>query len=341
MDFKQQIPANKIRQTLFLSAILLLGILLFRQMNFMLSSFLGAITLFMVLRKPMYRLVYEKKWKKWVSASLLMLLSFLMIVLPFVWVGYVMADKISPIFNNPAMITETAKKIQVYVNDRLGMDILTEKNIEKITTKITEIVPPLLSSTASALMNIAIAYFLLWFLLIHAGEIERWLLKHLPFKPENRNVVLSEVKDSVMSNAIGLPIMGAIQGILAGIGFWIFGVADPLIWGIATGICSFIPFVGTMAAWMPLALLTFAAGDIVNGIGQTLWGFIVIGLSDNFVRMLLLKKIGNTHPLITLFGVIIGLNLFGFLGLIFGPLLISLFMLLIKIYIREFAHEAS
>lgn len=239
------------------------------------------------------------------------------------------------------MITETAKKIQVYVNDRLGMDILTEKNIEKITTKITEIVPPLLSSTASALMNIAIAYFLLWFLLIHAGEIERWLLKHLPFKPENRNVVLSEVKDSVMSNAIGLPIMGAIQGILAGIGFWIFGVADPLIWGIATGICSFIPFVGTMAAWMPLALLTFAAGDIVNGIGQTLWGFIVIGLSDNFVRMLLLKKIGNTHPLITLFGVIIGLNLFGFLGLIFGPLLISLFMLLIKIYIREFAHEAS
>lgn len=336
MDFKTQIAPNKIRQVLFLCSILTLGILLFLQMTFMLSSFLGAITLFMILRKPMYRLVYEKAWKKWAAATILMTTSFLVIVIPFAWVGYILADKISPLFSNPQIITDVAHKIQAYLNTRFGMDILSAKNLEKVTSTITDIVPPLISSTANAFMNIVIAYFLLWFLLINAGDVERWLLKHLPFRPENRSIVLAEVKESVMSNAIGLPIMGVIQGVLAGVGFWIFNVQDPIIWGIVTGICSFIPFVGTMAAWVPIALLSFANGNINAGLGISVWGLVVIGLSDNVIRMILQKKLGDAHPLLTVFGVIVGLNMFGFLGLIFGPLIISLFLLLVKIYVKEF-----
>lgn len=341
MDFNTQIASNKIRQVLFLCSILLLGVLLFLQMTFMLSSFLGAITLFMILRKPMYRLVYEKAWKKWAAASILMTTSFLVIVIPFAWVGYILADRISPLFSNPQILTDVAHKIQSYLNTHFGMDILSAKNLEKVTSTITEIVPPLISSTANAFMNIVIAYFLLWFMLVNAGDIERWLLRKLPFKPENRSIVLGEVKKSVMSNAIGLPIMGLIQGVLAGIGFWIFNVQDPVIWGIVTGICSFIPFVGTMAAWVPIALLTFANGDINNGIGITLWGLIVIGLSDNVIRMILQKHLGDAHPLLTVFGVIVGLNMFGFLGLIFGPLIISLFLLLVKIYVKEFVPDTE
>lgn len=341
MDFNTQIPANKIRQVLFLVSIITIGVLLFLQMTFMLSSFLGAITLFMILRKPMYRLVYEKGWKKWIAATFLMLASFLIIVIPFAWVGYILADRISPLFSNPQIITDVAHKIQLYINTRFGMDILSAQNLQKATTTITQIVPPLISSTANAFMNIVIAYFLLWFLLMNAGEIERWLMKKLPFKPENRGIILSEVKQSVISNAIGLPIMGVIQGVLAGLGFWIFNVQDPIIWGIVTGICSFIPFVGTMAAWVPIAILTFANGDINNGIGQSIWGLVVIGMSDNVIRMILQKQLGNAHPLLTVFGVIVGLNMFGFLGLIFGPLLISLFLLLVKIYVKEFVSETA
>jgi predicted PurR-regulated permease PerM len=336
MDFKIQFAANKVRQVLFLSSIITIGILLFLQMSFMLSSFLGAIVLFMILRKGMYKLVYERHWKKWTAAILLMIISFICIVLPFIWVGFVLVEKMSPLITNPAIIASTADKIQEYLNAKFGMNILSEPNIEKITSAISSIVPPIISSTANALMNTIIAYFLLWFLLTNAGKVERWLQKKLPFKPENRQLILNEVKDSVMSNAIGLPIMAVIQGILAMIGFWLFNAHDPVLWGIVTGICSFIPFVGTMAAWVPIAILSLAAGDINNGIYQILWGLIVIGMSDNVFRMILQKKIGDTHPLITVFGVIIGLKMFGFLGLIFGPLLISLFLLLVKIYVIEF-----
>jgi predicted PurR-regulated permease PerM len=135
--------------------------------------------------------------------------------------------------------------------------------------------------------------------------------------------------------------MGIIQGGLAVLGYWLFDAPDPLLWGIVTGICSFIPFVGTMAAWVPIAILSFANGDTGNGLAQTAWGLIVIGGSDNVFRMILQKKIGDIHPLITVFGVIVGLNMFGFLGLIFGPLLISLFLLLVKIYINEFINPAE
>jgi predicted PurR-regulated permease PerM len=337
MDFNTQIAANKVRQILFLLSVIALGILLFLQMTFMLSAFLGAIALYMILRKPMYKLVYEKHWKNWIAATILMLISFLVIVIPFVWIGYILVHKISPMLKHPELITAVGDKIQHYLNNRFGMDILSESNISKISNTITSFVPPLISSTANALMNIIITYFLLWYLLNNANKVELWLQHHLPFKPEHRQTVITEAKASIMSNAIGLPIMGAIQGVLAMLGFWIFNVQDPVLWGIVTGICSFIPFVGTMMAWVPIAILSLANGDVNNGIGQIFWGLIVIGLSDNVFRMIIQKKLGDIHPLITVFGVIVGLNIFGFLGLIFGPLLISLFLLLVKIYINEFA----
>lgn len=341
MNNEQQIASIRIRQVLILLLIVSLGVFMFYQLAFMLSSFLGAITLFMILRSSMYRLVYEKKWKKWIAACVLMIGSFVVLILPFTWVGYILINKISPFFNNSALILENANKIQDYINNRFGFDILSEKNIELISSKITDIALPFIGSLANALMNIVVAYFLLWFMLYNAGKIERWLLRNLPFNYENRNLVLKEVRESVISNAVGLPIMAAIQGILAAIGFWIFGVNDFVVWGTITGICSFIPFVGTIAGWAPLALLSFANGDFNNGIGLVIWGLVVIGMSDNIVRMVLQKQIGDAHPLVTVFGVIVGLNIFGFLGLIFGPLLISLFLLLVKIYYAEYVKSQS
>lgn len=340
MDFSKQIPANKVRQVLFLISILALGVILYLQMTFMIGAFLGAVALYMILRKFMYKLVYEKKWKRWIAASLLMIISFVVIVLPFAWIGYILGNKITPFIQQPEIITATANKMQAYLNQRFGMDILSKANLDKVTNLISSVIPAVLGSIASTLVNVVVAYFLLWFLLMNASKVEMWLQRNLPFRPENRQKVIVEVKESIMSNAVGLPIMGAIQGIIAGIGYWIFGAQDPLLWGIVTGICSFIPFVGTMAAWVPIAILSFAGGDVNNGIGLTLWGLIVIGMSDNVFRMILQKKIGDIHPLITVFGVIIGLNMFGFLGLIFGPLIISLFLLLVKIYINEFVDSS-
>ena len=98
-----------------------------------------------------------------------------------------------------------------------------------------------------------------------------------------------------------------------------------------------IPVVGAALAYVPVAILFFANGMNIKGIIMLAYGFGVISTVDSVFRFWLQKKIGDVHPLITGFGVIIGLNLFGFIGLIFGPILISLFLLLIKIYANEFS----
>ena len=94
--------------------------------------------------------------------------------------------------------------------------------------------------------------------------------------------------------------------------------------------------VGAALIYVPLTIMLFAQGDTGKGIAMALWGFVLIGLVDNLFRFLLNRRLGNIHPLITIFGVIIGIQLFGFIGLIFGPLLISMFILLLRIYSSEF-----
>ena len=111
---------------------------------------------------------------------------------------------------------------------------------------------------------------------------------------------------------------------------------EPFFWFGVTCIAGMLPVVGAALAYVPLAIIFFANDQTWQGVAMTIFGFGIIGTVDNVLRFTLLKKMGNVHPLTTVFGVIIGLSLFGFIGLIFGPLLISLFMLLLKIYSSEF-----
>ena len=140
----------------------------------------------------------------------------------------------------------------------------------------------------------------------------------------------------VVSNAIGIPVIALLQGIVGVIGYLIIGVKEPWFWFVITCITAMLPVVGAALAYVPIAIIFFSNGQNWQGVAMLIFGFGVIGTVDNVFRFTLQRKIGNVHPLVTVFGVIIGLKLFGFIGLIFGPLLISLFMLLLKIYSNEF-----
>ena len=120
------------------------------------------------------------------------------------------------------------------------------------------------------------------------------------------------------------------------IGYLIIDVSEPWFWFVSTCIAAMMPVVGAALIYVPLTIMLFAQGHTGKGIAMALWGFLLIGLVDNFFRLILNKRIANIHPLITIFCVIVGIQLFGFIGLIFGPVLISMFILLLKIYSSEF-----
>jgi predicted PurR-regulated permease PerM len=149
-------------------------------------------------------------------------------------------------------------------------------------------------------------------------------------------VLATETSKMVRANALGIPLISIIQGLAATLGYFIFGVKEWALWGFLTGIFAFFPVVGTMIVWVPLVIYTYAMGDTWQATGLLIYSVIVTGNIDYVARITLLKRIGDVHPVTTILGVIVGLVLFGFIGLKFGPPFISYIVLLFKIYMNEF-----
>ena len=134
-------------------------------------------------------------------------------------------------------------------------------------------------------------------------------------------------------------MVAIIQGLVALIGFFIFGIPDPLFWFVIVTVGSMIPFIGTLIAIIPIFMIMLSNGETFQAWGILVYGLVVVGSSDNLVRLFVLKRLDNVHPIITLIGVIVGVPLFGFIGLIFGPLLISLFLIVVQIYKSEYGQS--
>jgi predicted PurR-regulated permease PerM len=166
--------------------------------------------------------------------------------------------------------------------------------------------------------------------------MEDSLYEYIPLKDGNVELIGKEIKRMVISNTIAIPLIAFIQGIVGLIGYLIIGINEPFLWFAATCITAMLPIVGAALVYVPLTVMLLVQGETGKGIAMGIWGFGLIGLVDNLFRFLLNKKLGDIHPLITVSGVIVGIQLFGFIGLIFGPLLVSLFILLLKIYSTEF-----
>ena len=330
------IHQNRIRQVFFLILIALLGLLLFLELYTFLPALLGAVTLYIVMRKWMFHLTARKKWRKSLTAALLMFISLIVILLPIGVLINMLSAKITFAIQHSNELVSAIKTIAADLEHKFDIEIVSDENINKLGNIISGGIPKLLSATFNTLGTIFFMFFILYFMLVNGRDMETSIYEHIPLKDENAEMLGKEVKNMVLSNAVGIPVIAVLQGVVALIGYLIIGVKEPWFWFVVTCITAMLPVVGAALAYVPLAIIFFANGDTGKGIFMLIYGFGVIGTVDNVFRFTLAKKIGNIHPLVTVFGVIIGISLFGFIGLIFGPLLISLFLLLLKIYSSEF-----
>jgi predicted PurR-regulated permease PerM len=316
--------------------LILLSVIIAKEMYSLLGAFLGAITLYVVMRSSMVYLTTKRKWKRWVSAVSLMLSSILLLVVPLIWLTTYLFQILQPIIQDPSTINHIFAQINQYLLTHLNLDILNAANLDSLKAGVLSIAQKGIQGTMSGLGNLSIMYLILYFMLVSVLDIERWLKHTIPFKNKNVHTSIVEFRNLVYSNAIAIPLVGLVQGIVGLIGYWIFGVEAFILMGVFTAICSIVPMIGAAIVYLPLMVYEMAIGHTWQGVAIGIWGMVVIGSMDNIARLFIQKKLANVHPLITLFGAFIGINMFGFLGIIFGPLLLSMFFLLIKIYIDEF-----
>lgn len=333
---KNVIDQNRIRQFFFIVILLLLGILLFLELYTFLPALLGAITLYILMRRWMFLLVEKRKWGKGWASALLMLLSIIVILIPVGLLANMLSSKVTYAIQHSTELMAALKKLVNDLEHRFDIVIASEANINKLGNTITASLPRILGATFNSITTIFFMYFILYFMLINGRKMEVALYEYTPMKDENVAKVGKEVNMMVLSNAIGIPVIALAQGVIALIGYLVLGINEPFFWFGVTCIAAMIPVVGAALAYVPISIILFANGQTWQGIVMLIFGFGIIGTADNVLRFTLLRKLGDVHPLTTVFGVIIGLSLFGFIGLIFGPLLISLFILLLRIYSSEF-----
>ncbi len=327
---------ERLKQISFLLIIAFLGIILFKELYAFFPGFLGAVTFYVLSRKYMFRLVEVRKWRKNWAAATIMILSFLIILLPISMLVNMLTAKVAYAVKHSGELIAGLEQINEQLKASVGFDLLNEARLQKLQEYIANVLPGFLGATFNTLTAVAIMYFILYFMLVHAREMEEALYEYIPLKDENVELLGREMQNMVRSNAIGIPLIALIQGVISLIGYLIFGVPEPVFWFVVTSFCAMLPIVGAAAVYVPLGIYMLSAGQTWQGIAVLAYGFGVVGSSDNIFRMLLARRIGDVHPLITIFGVIIGISLFGFIGLIFGPLLISLFIVLLKIYSNEY-----
>lgn len=266
----------------------------------------------------------------------MMLLSFIVILMPVGLLANMLSSKISYTIQHSDELVQALKKIVANIEYRFDISLASDENINKLGSTIAQILPKILGATFNTLTTIFFMYFILYFMLVNGRYMENVLYEYIPLKDENVGKIRKEVNMMVFSNAIGIPVVAFAQGLVGLAGYLVIGVKEPFFWFGVTCIAGMLPVIGAALAYIPLIIIFFANDQTWQGFAMTIYGFGVIGTVDNVLRFSLLKKMGNVHPLTTVFGVIVGLDLFGFIGLIFGPLLISLFMLLLKIYSSEF-----
>lgn len=313
-----------------------LGVILFLQITPFLGGLLGALTIYILVRKQMMHLTEKRRMRRSIAATLITIEVIICFLVPLALVVWLVVNKLQDINLAPQSIIAPIEQMASIIKENTGYDVLGKDTIAFIISTIPTIGQIIMGGISSFAVNLFVLVFVLYFMLIGGRKMETYVSDILPFNRTNTRDVVSEINMIVHSNAIGIPLLALIQGGVAMIGYWIFDVPDILLTGFLTSFATIIPMVGTALVWFPIVVYMAISGDWFNAIGLAIFGTIVISQLDNLIRFILQKKMADTHPLITIFGVVIGLSLFGFMGVIFGPLLLSLFFLFVDMFKREY-----
>jgi predicted PurR-regulated permease PerM len=324
LDSKQQ------RAALF---ILVLGAGLLLALWPFVTGLIGAPVLYVVFA-PVHR-VLARRLPSRAAAGIVIVLALLTILGPGVsFIGLLAAearDMASGVVNSPIL-------------DRIAMVDIGPYNVgeqlaslgQRITNWAGNAILNLVGTATRIVIQLTIAFFGLYYLLVDPERSWNMLRPFIPFSAENTEALRQRFEHITISTLIGIFATAAIQGVLVGAAFTVVGLPNAFFWGVITAIMAILPVVGSGMVWGPGAIALAIDHRIGWAIGMALWGFLVVANVDNVIRPWVFRRYAQVHPFITIIGAFAGIRFFGLLGLLIGPLAISYFFELIRMYRAEY-----
>lgn len=312
----------------FLLAILALLILVSAYVIWpFLAATLFALLFGFLLQGPQRRLERRLRSKK-LAAGLLLLAVALAFVLPIAFIANSLikqATDVASTVQSPAelrdMITDALEGFGVPPDTAAT---LPDRAVETGASFIQGLLVPTVNAIIEFVAGLVVFFFLLYYVLVDGPLLVAFLRENLPIEPLHRERLFTTVGDRVRAILLGAVAVSVIQGVAAGIGWWIFGFPHPIFWGFVMTVLAVLPFMGPIVVMLPASIIALIRGDTFAGIALLAWAIVVVGLVDNFARPFVVGKRADVHPSIVLVGTLGGLVVFGVSGLVLGPLLVSL-----------------
>jgi predicted PurR-regulated permease PerM len=181
-------------------------------------------------------------------------------------------------------------------------------------------------------LDLVLVLFIAFFMFIQGDDFIEEIKKLSPLDAVHNEEIMRETETTIKATLWGTVIVAFVQGILGGVGFWIFGLPQPAFWGTVMIPAAVIPVVGSALIWGPAAVYLLVAGHVGLGVGLIIWGGVLVSIIDNVLKPLLMKGSRSTPSIFILFSILGGITYFGMIGFILGPLILSFLLSLLRIY---------
>jgi predicted PurR-regulated permease PerM len=316
--------------------VLALGLALFVALWPFSTGLIGAPVLYVVLA-PVHR--WLTRWlPSRIAAAVVVVLGILMILGPGVSVLGLVATEAQEMATGVIRSPLLAKISRIRVGPyQVGAQL--EQIGSQVVSFIGSSALGLIGTATRAGIQLTITFFGLYYLLIAPVTTWRAVRPFIPFSAASAEILRKRFGDVTVSTLVGTGVTAGVQGFFVGLAFWVVGLSNPLFWGVVTVVFAILPVVGSGLVWGPGAAALVMDDRWGAAIGLAVWGIVVVGNVDNVIRPIVFRRWAQIHPFVTVIGAFMGLRYFGLLGLLIGPLAISYFFELIRMYRVEYLED--
>ncbi|MBI2546141.1 AI-2E family transporter [Candidatus Woesearchaeota archaeon] len=347
----------KYSKIFFITIVIILALLSFALIRPLISAILLAI-IFAYVFYPVHRWIAEKSGRETLSALVTTLLILLVIAVPIGLLVNAVSREAVDLYTQTKdkLDSENPNNKKCELNDLLcrGFAYFSaymakpeaqthlDAAINKFTGRIVQLSSEFLLAVPKRILEIFVMFFIIFYLLRDGKQFVLEVEKYLPVHKRHHKQIFNQFNDVTYAVIFGNFIVALVQGALATLAFVVLGVSSPFVWGVIMTFFAFIPYVGPAVIWFPAAIILMLDGYaqdsnliVFKGIILLLWGIFVVSLIDNVLKPKIIGDRARIHPIAVLLGVIGGLQLFGFVGIIAGPLIIAMLITFVKIYRME------
>jgi len=296
---------------------------------------------FAIVLYPLYEWMVGKNWPKFLAAFTTVFCFSVVLCGPLLGIGTLVFNQSQSVYhfftdqsNSRPILDNLNNAVNQFLPENVNFDV--PGRVSSFASYASNNVADIFRATISAFFSFFLMLLIIFYFLRDGEKWKRGIIILSPLADKDDQKIIKRLEIAVNSVVKGNLFIAVLQGVLMGLGLTLFHVPNGALWGVVAAVASFLPTFGTAFVSIPAILFLFGIGDNVSAFGLLIWSVLIVGTVDNILTPILIGSRTHLPPLLVLFSVLGGISLFGPVGILVGPLTISLLYTLISIYRNEF-----